>query len=164
MNNIIVQTAANISYTDVKIAFCYDSSKDNTHKWDYIKWLPHVWSENKKMRYFATNKQEAADVFFELSNILRRRAEQSSQSYEKVIYKPHYFLFISDVSMLDGELISKYVFDKNNNYGLTTFILTDFYQNLPNICENIIENDTYNEDEFESLNDIETVLTSQYKL
>lgn len=141
VNNIIIQTAANISYTDAKIIFCYDSSSDNTKRWDYIKWLPHVWSENKKMRYFATNAQEAADVFFEISNILRHRAEQSSQSHEKVVYKPHYFLFISDVSILDGELISKYVFDKKNNYGLTTFILTDYYQNLPNTCENIIEND-----------------------
>lgn len=156
VNNIIVKTAANISYTDVKIAFCYDSSKDNTDRWDYIKWLPHVWSENKKMRYFATNRQEAADVFFELSNILRRRAEQSSQSYDKVIYKPHYFLFISDVSMLDGELISKYVFDKNNNYGLTTFILTDFYQNLPNICENIIENDESYKGSYNVINTSET--------
>ncbi len=141
VNNIIAQISANTSYTDVKIAFCFNKDEiGNSNCWDYIKWLPHVWSENKKMRYFATDSQETADVFFELSNIFRHRAESSSQSYEKVVYKPHYFLFVSDVSMFDGELISKYVFDKKNNYGLTTIIMTDYYQNLPNVCEDIIEN------------------------
>lgn len=142
VNNIIAQISANTSYTDVKIAFCFDEEKEeNKEVWNYIKWLPHTWSENKKIRYFATKKQEVADVFFELSNIMRQRAEMLTSNYEKVKFKPHYLLFVADVNMLDGELISKYVFDRKNNYGLTTFIMTDYYQNLPNTCENIIQND-----------------------
>lgn len=142
VNNIIAQISATTSYTDVKIAFCFNKKKfNNTDKWDYIKWLPHVWSENKKMRYYATDEQETADVFFELSNIFRQRAETDKGSYEKKIHKPHYFLFVSDVNMLDGELVSKYIFDTKNDLGITTFIMTDYYQNLPNICENIIQND-----------------------
>ncbi|MBQ7133467.1 MAG: type VII secretion protein EssC [Ruminococcus sp.] len=142
VNNIIAQLTANNSYTDVKIAFCYDEDKEQDKSaWEYIKWFPHVWSENRKFRYYATNKQEVADVFFEISNVLRARAEEKSDYTEKKDYKPHYVLFISDVSMLEGELIAKYIYDKHNDYGLTTVILTDYYQNLPNICEDIIEND-----------------------
>lgn len=142
VNNIILQISATTSYTDVKIAFCFNKKKySNTSQWDYIKWLPHIWSENRKMRYFATDEQEKADVFFELSNIIRQRAEKNSSLSEKKLFHPHYFLFLSDISMLDGELISKYVFDTGRNLGLTTFIMTDFYQNLPNACENIIQND-----------------------
>lgn len=142
VNNIIAQITASTCYTDVKIAFCFDLEKEEYKEaWNYIKWFPHIWSENKSMRYFATNLQEATDVFFELSNIMRHRAETLAQSYEAIKYRPHYFLFVSDASMLDGELIAKYVYDKKNNYGLTTFIMTDFYQNLPNACENIIQND-----------------------
>ena len=141
VNNIIAQIAATASYTDVKIAFCFDSKRFNASMWSYIKWLPHVWSENKKTRYYATDRQEAADVFFELSNIIRQRAEDETNSYDKKVFRPHYFLFVSDASMLDGEIIGKYIFDTRGNYGLTTFIMTDFYQNLPNVCENIIQND-----------------------
>lgn len=142
INNIIAQVTANISYTDVKIAFCFDSeSEDETERWNYIKWLPHLWSENRKMRYFATDKQEISDVFFELSNILRQRSEQVEKSYDHIRFKPHYFLFVSDASMFDGELISKYVFNEGKDLDFTTFIMTDFYQNLPNSCENIIQND-----------------------
>lgn len=142
VNNIIAQLTSSISYTDIKIAFCFDKSAlSNKSIWDYIKWLPHVWSENKKIRYFATNKQEAADVFFELSNILRQRDEAESFNYQKTFFRPHYFLFVSDISLLDGEIIEKYIFDTKKDYGLTTFIMTDSYQNLPNVCENIIQND-----------------------
>lgn len=141
VNNIIVQIAATASYADVKIAFCFDAQKLDGSRWNYIKWLPHLWSESKKTRYFATDRQEAADIFFELSNIMRQRAESGDNSYQKKRYRPHYFLFVSDPSLLDGEMLAKYVYHKENDYGLTTFIMADYYQRLPNICENIIQND-----------------------
>ena len=142
VNNIIVRIATSASYADVKIAFCFEAQKFDASKWSYIKWLPHLWSENKKTRYFATDKQEAADVFFELSNIIRQRAESNVGGYQKKTrFRPHYFLFVSDASLLDGEMIAKYVYNKSAGYGLTTFIIADYYQKLPNVCESIIQND-----------------------
>lgn len=141
VNNIICQIAATACYTDVKIVFCADKNRCNINKYDYIKWLPHVWSENKKFRFFATDEQEVSDVLFELAETIRLRAERDNNSFKKTSYCPHYFLFLYDYKMIEGELISKYIFDTNNNYGLTTFFLTDYYNNLPNICENIIQND-----------------------
>ena len=142
INNIIAQIAATTSYADVKIAFCFDARKFDAEQWNYIKWLPHVWSESRKTRYFATDRQEIADVFFELSNIIRQRAETETNAYNRTRFLPHYFLFLSDASLLDGEMIAKYVYNKDADYGLTTFIMADFYQNLPNVCENIIQNDS----------------------
>lgn len=142
VNNLIVQIAASISYTDAKIIFCFNGSDHEQKKnFDYIKWLPHTWSKDKKMRFYATNRQEASDVFFELSEIIRQRAEISDTDYRQKLFTPHYFLFVSDIELFEGELISKYVFDRDSNFGITTFIMTDSYQNLPNSCENIIQND-----------------------
>lgn len=143
VNDLIVQIAASISYTDAKIVFCFDGSDPlERKKYEYIKWLPHVWSKDRSMRYFASDRQEISDVFFEISNIIRQRSELSGNMYEKQTIIPHYFLFVSDISMLDGELIGKYVFDRANDYGLTTFIMTDSYHKLPNSCETIIQNDS----------------------
>ncbi len=143
VDNIIAQIASTTSYTDVKIAFCFDGKTPmDVKRWEYVKWLPHIWNENKSVRYFATNRQEAEDVFFELSGIFRQRAESTHSAYEKTVFRPQYFLFVTDPSMLDGELISKYVYDAKTDYGLTTILLADMYQNLPNVCEDIIENDS----------------------
>ena len=141
VDNIIAQIAASTCYTDVKIAFCCDSNGFSMEHWNYIKWLPHVWSENKKVRYYAENKQQVANVFFELSAVIRQRAEyETNSSVQKTKFHPHYFLFVSDAEMLDGELIGKYVYDSKNDYGLTTFLMAESLQKLPNICENIIQN------------------------
>ena len=142
VNLIIAQIAATTSYTDAKIVFCYNAlSPRDLKRWDYVKWLPHTWSENRTMRYYATDKQEISEVFFELSNIMRQRAEDMGQSRRRMHIRPHYYLFLSDPKLIEGELIAKYVFDKDNDYGMTTFLLADHYSKLPNGCEDIIECD-----------------------
>lgn len=143
VNLIISQIAATTSYTDAKIVFCFNAkSPKDLQRWDYIKWLPHTWSENRSMRYFATDKQEISEVIFELSNIMRQRADDA-ENYRKNAHKrPHYFLFLANPKFIEGELITKYVFDKERDYGLTTFLIADHYSKLPNECEDIIECDS----------------------
>lgn len=54
-----------------------------------------------------------------------------------------FILFIEDMELLEGEPIAKYLLQNENTYGITTFIISDYYYNLPNNCENIIQNDEY---------------------
>lgn len=141
LKTIITQIIANLSYTDAKIVFCYNGEKNNSQYWDFLKILPHTWSENRKFRYFATNKQEASDVFFEVSNILRTRSENKDEYNKNNSFKPHYFLFVLNGTLLDGEIISKYILDLNNDLGITTFLVTENFRELPSSCINIIQKD-----------------------
>lgn len=141
MHNLAVQIAANVCYTDVKMVFIYDENKyGDKEEWRFAKWLPHVWSEDKKNRYVASNDMEAKDVFFELSNIMRHRTEEP-ESRKSKIKKPYYVIFLAAPEYLEGELLKKYIYDDDNSYGLTTFIMVENYAELPNGCENIIQND-----------------------
>lgn len=140
---ISAQIAANNCYTDVKLGFIYDGDEQKEReKWSYTKWLPHVWAEDKKTRYIADNKQQASEVFYELTKIFRNRVDEQSENPAKhnTLPKPYYVLFISDPDLLEGELIAKYIFEKENICGLTTFLLTERYEDLPNACDFIIEN------------------------
>lgn len=139
--NLSAQIAANNCYTDVKLVYIYDGDKtSNSGEWDFAKWLPHVWSEDKKTRFVASNKDEAADVLYELGNVFRIRAENENRGEKAIFPKPYYVLFIADVDLIEGELFSKYIFEEEENYGLTTVIMADHYEALPNKCEFIIEN------------------------
>lgn len=143
VHNLVSQIAASNCYTDVKMVFIYDGDKDeNEGQWDFTKWLPHVWSEDKKTRYVASNSSEASEVLYELTKILRMRLEDKKDSYsnEKIIHKPYYIIFLENTAFLEGELIAKYIQDDKNNCGVTTVMLSDAYENLPNSCEYIIEN------------------------
>jgi len=138
VKNLIVQIAGNNSYTDVKVALVYNYTQiSNTKAWEFVKWLPHIWSEDKKIRYFATNKNEASEVFYALSQTLRTRSEDKSQGV-----RPYYILFVLNKELLEGELISKYIGGSSSELGLSTIIIAEQYEGLPNNCEYIIENNS----------------------
>lgn len=143
MHNLVAQIAVSNCYTDVKMAFLYEEGDDENNSWGYLKWFPHTWSEEKKTRFIAKNKLEAGDVLYEITKALRIRAEKGN-GYDKKnrLVKPQYVLFVANPQLLEGELITKYIFEEENNYGLTTVFLVDNYENLPNACEYIIQNDS----------------------
>ena len=142
VRDLVAQITANNVYTEVKLAFIYDDQKNGLSKdWNYTKWLPHVWNETESFRYIASDKEEAREVFYELSNRLRERLETADSDKSGAVPKPYYILFIANPELLDGELIRRYIFDPEDACGLTTVILTEHYEDLPNECEFVIEND-----------------------
>lgn len=140
MYNLVAQIAASNCYTDVKLAFLYDEDKKK-ECWEFAKWLPHVWTEDKKTRLVAGNKNEASEVFYEITKVLRMRTEEKDSSFgSKEIPKPYYILFLESPDLLEGELISKYILNSEENVGITTIMMTESAHELPNECEYIIEN------------------------
>lgn len=142
MHILVAQIAAANCYTDVKMAFIYDEGKDDAADWEYLKWFPHVWAEDKKSRYIAKNHVEARDVLYEITTVLRTRRENrgASMSRQDKLPLPQFIVFMSNPEILEGELITKYITDENNQ-DITTVFLTDGYENLPNECGYIIQND-----------------------
>ena len=141
---ISAQIAANNCYTEVKLAYAYDRmSSADANEWGFTKWLPHTWSEDHRVRFTGTNRMESSDLFYELTKLFRRREEMAEKMIGK-LYCPHVVLFISDPQFLEGELLAKYVFEEQLNYGLTTILLVSNREELPNSCRFIIENtDSY---------------------
>lgn len=160
---ISAQIAANNCYTDVKMAFIYNGEDEKQHsQWRYTKWFPHVWSEDKKTRYVADSKEQASEVFYELTKIFRTRMEDQKEKTAKdeQFIKPYYILFVSEADFLEGELITKYIFDNQEVCGLTTFILTETYEELPNACSFIIENTK----EFQGMYDVGERISERQKI
>lgn len=136
------QIVANNCYTDVKLGYLYDKDQvEEREAFQFAKWLPHTWSEDKKTRFIASAPEEGSDVLYDLTKVFRARSEEQNHRNDKEIPKPYYVLFISNPSLLEGELLSKYIFEKNTQYGLTTVLLAERYEELPNSCEFIIQND-----------------------
>lgn len=143
---ISTMLAANNCYTDVKLGYIYDgNSSIEKDVWNFAKWFPHVWSEDKRVRFMASDQEEASDVLYELTKVFRSRSEQQEEQVVKddKIPKPYYVIFISNMELLAGELFSKYIFDKEGSYGLTTILLAEKRDELPNNCEFIIQNDEF---------------------
>lgn len=137
--NMVAQLAANTCYTDLKMVFIYSDSPKNARRWGFARWLPHVWMDDKKTRLIAGNKDELGDILYELSGVLRRRTEDKASKIQYPI--PHYVVFVDDMELLQGEILEKNLYAPVPEYGITTILLAERYEDLPNSCEQIIQND-----------------------
>lgn len=164
--SLIAQIAANNAYTDVKLVIVYDEKKSGLDgEWDFAKWLPHVWNETGTFRYVASNKEEASEVFFELAKKIRTRLEEESNSYgdnKTVAPKPYYVLVVANPEALEGELVSKYVLEQDPSYGISTIYLAENYENLPNECELILQNDDVFQGMYRVTDDLDQRLQINY--
>ncbi len=151
---ISTQIAASNSYTDVKMCFVYNKDEEIEDQWGFAKWFPHVWMEEKKGRFIASNRREASNLFYELTNILRVRSENTNVSSfgKKTFTKPHFVLFIEESEWLEGEPIVKYLNENKEEYGITTVLLAEDYTDLPNTCDYII----YNNEEYKGISDMDS--------
>lgn len=138
-HNIISQLSANNCYTDVKMVFLYQQTPESEKQWSFSKWLPHVWTEDRKIRMIANEKSEVGDILYELARVFRMRTEEQNEKKEYPL--PHYVFFIDDLTLLEGELLEQLILDPKPEYGITTVLLVEKYEDLPNTCENIIQND-----------------------
>ena len=142
MHAVVTAIAATHSYTDVKFVFLYDGEKEkNLEAWECMRWFPHVWSEDQQMRYMAAEEVERRDILFALSNILRARMQEGDNKGRAGIPKPYYLIFVSDPALLEGELVTRYLYEPQREYGITTFLMAESFEQLPNNCEEIIEKD-----------------------
>ena len=159
LRNLLIQISANNSYTDVKIALIYNKNREGLdHEWDFVRWLPHVWNETKTFRYIASDKDAASNVFYELHKIIRMRIDEKEThtSDEKAaIAKPYYIVIIAEPEFLNGELITQYLLDPEADYGMSTLYMTERYEQLPNKCDYIIENDEEFQGMYEVSDDVE---------
>ena len=146
--SMAIQIAANNCYTDVKMVFLYE--KQYERDMSFAKWLPHVWSEDKKVRYVASDKNEVNDVLYALGSNLRIRAEQDNK---RDIPRPHYVVFVCNPDLLEGEPAAKFLLEPSPELGISTVLIAHGYEALPNSCTNLIQQDA----QFHGFYDVSTV-------
>lgn len=142
MHNLVAQIVSSNSYFDVKTVFLYDDRREiDKEKWEFAKWLPHSWSDDRSTRFIAGNRNSAREVCYEIARVLRGRIENSNSVGEgNSGMRPHYVIFIENHELLEDEIIAKYIYDPLINCGITAILMVESYDNLPNECEYIIEN------------------------
>lgn len=139
VRNLILQIALCNCYTEVKLACIYDKNKVRQYEqWGFCRWLPHIWDSDRRKRNIAENLSEARELFYRLLQVFKER-ERISTPGRSEQGLPHYILFIAEEKYLDGEMFSKYIFNKKENYGLTVIWLVERRKQLPNTCKLVLE-------------------------
>ena len=139
IEGLILQMVAFHSYEDLKIVVL--TSEKNSSIWEYLKILPHCFSNDKSIRYFATNQDEMKELSLHLEKELHRRKynsnnELNDKNYTE--YSPYYLIITDDFKSVRDLEIIKDVCEQEINLGFSLTIVSPRLTNLPNECRTFI--------------------------
>ena len=135
IQNLLIQLVTFQSYDQLKIVFLI---KDNYDKqWDFVKMIPHVWSNSKDMRFFADDASKINIVAEYLEDVLKKRKNQQKEfNYQTGL--PYYLIIIDDYKNVEDLPIIDGILKEANNMGFSILFLTDSILKLPNECQTFI--------------------------
>ncbi len=136
VNEIILNTVSLHSYDEVKLVLI--SSERESQKLKPFKNLPHVWSADKRTRYFATTNDEVHYVFGSIDEIVKMR-ELSDSSQAKGTPLPYFIIIVTDEKLIENEALLRYITNPDNQVGITTLFAYGELSILPKNCRTLIQ-------------------------
>jgi S-DNA-T family DNA segregation ATPase FtsK/SpoIIIE len=133
---IVVQIAAMHSYTDVKLCVLYD---ENTRsQWDWTRWLPHVFPQDRRMRMSVCKPAAVHEVLNYIDEILRVRSElmrvrgQENDPAQEALPLPHYVVVSTQPGLIERHPVLNRLFA--DGLGATLIIIAPSMESLPKEC------------------------------
>ena len=136
IDRIVLQCMANYSYDELKIVTF--TSKGGEDSWDYIKTIPHSWSNDKTMRFFGSNNDDYREIIYVLEKIYQTR-KNSETTVSNGGYSPYYLIVTDAIKSVEAYDFIKNVMKSKENYGFSIIMSVDRISALPNECKNFIE-------------------------
>ncbi len=149
IDSIMLQLLYYYSGLDLKIVIF--TNKDNESKWDYIKYTPHNFSNDRKQRFFASNENEILQVSLFLEQEYDKRLKENKDinkeekiksKEEKGLYKnysEYYLIITDDFKEVKNTPIINRIISSNLNIGYSIMIIEDSLNSLPSRLEKFID-------------------------
>lgn len=134
VKSLILQIITYYSYNEVKLAFIYDEYEDMD--FSFCKWLPHVWSRDKKFRLVSCTKEEVNELSSYLEKILEPRLDKNDADIKNKL--PYYIVFAVNRALAIRSDALKKIY-ANPNVGFTVVTLYDNIESLPKECSAVVE-------------------------
>ncbi len=132
---MIVQLAALYSYDEVKFVVFYDETERS--EFEFVKWLPHVWSDDYRFRYVATNANEVKEVSAYFENLIAVREAVDEKDMDTI--SPQFIIFSMNKKLATrAEMIKKLLAQKKNLH----ISIVEFYDKITSIdkeCSMVVD-------------------------
>lgn len=132
LNNIFLQLMDFHSYHDLKIVVF--TNNKNAKRWKYLKESPYCFSNDKQIRFFATNTEEMQEISEYLLPRFNARIENGGNT-EKIndfsIYASYYLILIDDIDAARKIDIVNSVLAAKRSYGYSMIIVEEKLSKIP---------------------------------
>lgn len=129
---LLIELTALHNYDDLKIIFIYNEAERKI--WDFVKWIPHVWNNDKTVRYIANDVDEAKELSNIISNIRAVNENNKSNSESTT----HYVIVAADRVLAEKiQALKEFVQNPSIADNISVLALYDERKYLPKSCSTI---------------------------
>ncbi len=137
VNNILLQLMTFYCYDELKIVVF--TSEAQEYKWDYLKYSNYCFTNDKSVRYFASNLDEAKELGSYLLQELSYKAQVAVQAGGNLPnQKPHYLIICDNYTAYKKTDFFKVLTELDGQIGYSTIIIENKLDKLPSKCINFI--------------------------
>ncbi|WP_245339243.1 type VII secretion protein EssC [Paenibacillus shirakamiensis] len=136
MRVILTQLTASHAPNEVKLAAFYEPQTADA--WQWIRWFPHTWNEEKDQRYVAGTRAEGRALAETLYDQLHPRANQRDGS-EPLQRTLSLVTVLTYTQGIEDESLYSLLMDQSYESNSFTFIMADSTENLPRQCRLIVD-------------------------
>lgn len=148
LNNIMVQLLASHSPMNLKIVIL--TNLTNSTKWDYLRYTPHCWSDDKQIRYFANNNDDLKvlcqildNEFIERKNTHNQKQAESNElnkekRQEADVFDSYYLIITDDFKSLKNFKFTNDLLESEYNYGFSMVVIEESLKNMPKECQKFV--------------------------
>ena len=121
---------------EVKLVLVYAEADRKTVNWANA--LPHVWSNDRKRRFVATNRDEASALFADLEEQISSVDAAPGADEPRT---PFYVVLVLDEKLVEDVPFRRHLVNARNTVGLSTVFFGRYFQSIPKECNVIIQKD-----------------------
>jgi S-DNA-T family DNA segregation ATPase FtsK/SpoIIIE len=135
---LAIQIATHHSPDEVKIVALYPA--EEAAEWDWLRWLPHVWTDDHRRRLLACDRDAAKALLADMYDTLNRRKQGARLGRaEASLPLPVFVFFLAEPRLFEGDPIASMLASPLASIGLFCVFFADRVQALPPGCEAIAE-------------------------
>ena len=132
---LILQLVTLHSYDEVKIVMIYDESRADD--FSFARWLPHTMSDDRTVRYIATNSEEVKALSGTLDSIIEYRKELSDNKSKEE--SPYFVIICLDKVLASKAECVRRVLENKNNINFSVVTIYERLDDLPKECMAVAE-------------------------
>lgn len=135
LRTLCLQLATQHAPDEVRIVAIYPP--DEARMWEWLRWLPHTWSEGQRRRYLACDRDSAHALLAGLYDLLSRR-RLAVESAEHARPLPALVFILGDPALLQNEPILPLLVGEGATLDAYTIITADDLPALPKGCQAVV--------------------------
>lgn len=134
LKSLILQIIALHSYDEVKVLFICDESEKE--QWDFVRFIPHFWNDEKSVRYFATNEDEVKELSSYMEKHILSRGDKGNEEYSDL--SPYYVIVGTDKKLTEKCEVLQQLLKFKNNRGFSVLLSAPELRDLPKETKTVL--------------------------